>query len=201
MELNNFEFLAFFLCSSIFGLLSAVWTTTDLIGDREIILLIGVFVTVAIALLARLSTSKALTQFLTNDVGGVHEKQLRDLSEAHRRHVASVKHEGSRETLRLRNDINYAAMKFDRLCNEHDYMSSMYQQQMHHTQEQDDRIEYLEKKLQEFGQSTPVTRAPFSAPHSQISFSLPPRRQRFEEAFNYVPLKGSLSQVVESKDE
>jgi len=27
MELNNFEFLAFFLCSSIFGLLSAVWTT------------------------------------------------------------------------------------------------------------------------------------------------------------------------------
>jgi hypothetical protein len=163
--------------------------------------LITVFVAVAIALFARLSTSKALIKFFANDVGGVHEKQLRDLTEAHRRHIASVKHENNRENLRLRGEINNAALKFDRLYNEHDYISSMYQEQMHHTQEREYRIEYLEKKLQEFGQSTPVTRAPFSAPPSQISFSIPPRRKRSDEAFKYIPVQGSLTQVIESKDE
>jgi TolA-binding protein len=163
--------------------------------------LVAVFAAVAIALLSRLSTSKALTQFLKNDVGGVHEKQLRDLTEAHRRHIAGMKHESSREILRLRSDVNNAALKFDRLYNEHDYISSMYQEQVRHTQEQEDRIEYLEKKLQEFGQSTPISRVPFSAPPSQITFSNPPRRERPNEVFHSIPLASPLAQVAEDQDE
>jgi hypothetical protein len=174
---------------------------TDLITDREIILLIAVFVAVAIALLSRLSTNKALTQFLETDIGGVHEKQLRDLTEAHRRHVASIRHESNRENLRLRSDINNAALRFDRLYNEHDYISSMYREQMRHTQEQEDRIEYLEKKLREFGQSTPISHAPFSAPPSQITFSNPLRRERPNKVFFSIPVASPLTQVAEDEDE
>lgn len=163
--------------------------------------MIAVFITVVIALLARLSTNRALTNFLTDNVGGVHEKQLRDLTEAHRRHIASLKHESNREHLRLRSDVNIAALKFDRLYNEHDYISSMYQEQMQHSQEQEDRIQYLEKKLQEFGQSTPATRAPFSAPPSQIRFSDPPRRQRPNDDFRFTTSAAPLTQVVETEDE
>lgn len=169
--------------------------------DREITLLIAVFITVLIVLLARLSTNRALANFLTDNVGGVHEKQLRDLTEAHRRHVASLKHESNREHLRLRSDVNIAALKFDRLYNEHDYISSIYQEQMQHSQEQEDRILYLEKKLQESGQSTPSTRAPFSAPPSQISFSDPPRRQRPNDDFRFTTSVIPLAQVVETGDE
>ncbi len=112
-----------------------------------------------------------------------------------------MKHESSREILRLRSDVNNAALKFDRLYNEHDYISSMYQEQVRHTQEQEDRIEYLEKKLQEFGQSTPISRVPFSAPPSQITFSNPPRRERPNEVFHSIPLASPLAQVAEDQDE
>jgi hypothetical protein len=163
--------------------------------------LVAVVVTVGIAILARLSTNRALSSFLTDNVGGIHEKQLRDLTEAHRRHIASVKLESNRKHLRLCGDINKATLKFDRLYNEHDYISSMYQEQMRHTQEQEDRIEYLEKKLQEFGRSTPVTRAPFSAPPSQISFSNPPRRQRPDEVFYAPSVSSALAQLWEAGSE
>ncbi|CAN9092281.1 unnamed protein product [Alternaria alternata] len=201
MEFNSFDFIALFLCSSIFGLLFSLWSKTELITDREIILLVTVFSAVVIGLLARINATRALTNFLTDNVGEVHKKQLRDLDEAHRRHIASVKLESHREHLRLQGDVNNAALKFDRLYNEHDYISSMYQEQMQYTEEQEDRIRYLEKKLQEFGQSTPMTRTPFSAPPSQISFSPPPRRQQSNEILRHTASASPLGQVLEAEDE
>lgn len=154
-----------------------------------------------IGLLARINATRALTNFLTDNLGEVHEKQLRDIDEAHRRYIASVKLENHREHLRLQGDVNNAALKFDRLYNEHDYISSMYQEQMQYKEEQEDRIRYLEKKLQEFGQSTPMTRTPFSAPPSQISFSPPPRRQQSNEILRYTASASPLGQVLEAEDE
>ncbi|KAG9192554.1 hypothetical protein G6011_11288 [Alternaria panax] len=201
MGFNNFELLAFFLCTSIFALLFSVWPKTKLITNREIMLLVSVFTAVAMGLLTHLFANRMLTNFLTDNVGEVHEKQLRDLAEAHRRQIASIKLESHREHLRIRGDLNNAALKFDRLYNEHDYIFGMFQEQMQHTQEQDDRIQYLEKKLQEFGQSTPVSHAPFSAPPSQIKFSFPPRRQRSDEALHSTTPANLLAQVVETEDE
>ncbi|RYN41967.1 hypothetical protein AA0112_g1641 [Alternaria arborescens] len=201
MEFNSFDFIALFLCSSIFGLLFSLWSKTELITDREIILLVTVFSAVVIGLLARINATRALTNFLTDNLGEVHEKQLRDIDEAHRCYIASVKLENHREHLRLQGDVNNAALKFDRLYNEHDYISSMYQEQMQYKEEQEDRIRYLEKKLQEFGQSTPMTRTPFSAPPSQISFSPPPRRQQSNEILRYTASASPLGQVLEAEDE
>ncbi|CAN9085585.1 unnamed protein product [Alternaria sp. RS040] len=201
MEFNSFDFIALFLCSSIFGLLFSLWSKTELITDREIILLVTVFSAVVIGLLARINATRALTNFLTDNVGEVHEKQLRDLDEAHHRHIASVKLESHREHLRLQGDVNNAALRFDRLYNEHNYISSMYQEQMQYTEEQEDRIQYLEKKLQEFGQSTPMTRTPFSAPPSQISFSPPPRRQQSNEILRHTASASPLGQALEAEDE
>ncbi|CAN9087043.1 unnamed protein product [Alternaria alternata] len=201
MEFNSFDFIALFLCSSIFGLLFSLWSKTELITDREIILLVTVSSAVVIGLLTRINATRALTNFLTDNIGEVHEKQLQDLDEAHRRHIASVKLESYREHLRLQGDINNAALKFDRLYHEHDYISSMYQEQMQYTEEQEDRNRYLEKKLQEFGQSTPMTRTPFSAPPSQISFSPPPRRQQSNEILRHTASASPLGQVLEAEDE
>lgn len=97
--------------------------------------MVTVFSAVVIGLLARINATRALTNFLTDNLGEVHEKQLRDIDEAHRSHIASVKLENHREHLRLQGDVNNAALKFDRLYNEHDCISSMYQEQMQYTEE------------------------------------------------------------------
>lgn len=126
----------------------------------------------------------------------MHEKQLKDLTEAHCRRITGLKREHDREQLRLMNRLKDADLKFDYLWGEHDQISTLYQEQIRNNQEQEDRIQYLEKKLQEFGQTAPVARAPFSAPPTQITFLSPPRRNRFKEG-----LKTPLSKVVEVDDE
>ncbi|KAF1830062.1 hypothetical protein BDW02DRAFT_650911 [Decorospora gaudefroyi] len=201
MKLTSFQFFAFFLCSSLFGVLGSTWAKSDLITDREVTLLAAVFSVVLIAFLAPGSTDKAINDFLTKDVGRVHQKQLADLTEAHRRHVMALKTEHSKEHFRLYADLNHARTKFDRLYAEHDYLSSMLQDQMRSGQEQEDRINYLEKKLQEFGQSSPVTRTPLSAPASQLIFSNPPRRQRSELSPRSPFAPSPLSQVVKAEEE
>jgi hypothetical protein len=159
-----------------------------------------VFAAVVIALLAQLSTSKALNAFLSKDVGDVHEKQLADQSEAHRRRVTALKDEHSKENLRLWQELNRANAKFEHLYAEHDYITNLYQDQMRSLQEQEDRITYLETKLREAGQSTPARLAPFSAPASQTIFAQPPQRRR-SHSFSKPPGSPSpLSQVIEAEE-
>ena len=158
-------------------------------------------VAVVTLLLTKFSTSRALTKFLTEDVADVHDKQLTDLAEAHGRRITALKREHDREQLRLTNRIKDADLKFDCLWGEHEYMSTLYQEKMRNNHEHEDRIQYLEKKLQEFGQSTHTARAPFSAPPTQISFLSPPRRHRFKDGFGSSVLKTPLSSVIEVDDE
>lgn len=80
-------------------------------------------------------------------------------------------------------------------------MSDTYQNQMRNMQELEDRIAYLEVKLKESGQLTPSTRLPFSAPASQISFSHPPRRDRFDSAVKAPAVSSPLKQFEEAVEE
>ncbi|KAF1940433.1 hypothetical protein EJ02DRAFT_456059 [Clathrospora elynae] len=201
MKLNGFELFAFFLCSSLSGLLFSVWANTELINDREVTLLMVVFAAVVFALFVQLSTGRAINVYFSKDAGEVYKKQLADVKESHRRHLTTLKQDHHIEVHHLRSSLNTANAKYIRLHSEHDYMSSMYQDQMHATQEQEDRIHYLDKKLQEFGQSTPVNLAPFSAPPSQVSFSNPPRRRRSHSFSKSPATRSPLSQVVEAEEE
>jgi hypothetical protein len=159
-----------------------------------------VFAAIVFALLAQLSTSKALNAFLSKNVDAVHEKHLADLTEAHRRRVTGLKDEHSKETLRLRQDLNRANAKFEHLYADYEYITSMYQDQMRSAQEQEDRITYLETKLREAGQSTPASFPPFSAPASQLVFANPPPRKRSHSFSKSSGSPSPLSQVVEAEE-
>ncbi|EUC29327.1 hypothetical protein COCCADRAFT_29578 [Bipolaris zeicola 26-R-13] len=198
MELTGFDLFALFLCSSIFGLL----VSSELISGREMTLVVAVFVAVVTMLFTQFSTSKVLADFLSKDVSSIHKKQLEDLTEAHGRHTAGLKSEHYGAHVRLLNKINDANARFDRIYHEYEQMSTRYQEQMRNMQEKEDRIQYLESKLGEFGQSrTNLARVPLSAPAPQISFMKPPRRQRFNEGSRWPPSRGLLPRVVEAENE
>ncbi|KAF5845407.1 hypothetical protein GGP41_003041 [Bipolaris sorokiniana] len=198
MELTGFDLFALFLCSSIFGLL----VSSELISGREMTLVMAVFVAVVAMLFTQFSTSKALADFLSEDVSSIHKKQLEDLAEAFGRHTVGLKSEHYSAHVRLLNKINDANVRFDRIYNEYEQMSTRYQEQMRNMQEKEDRIQYLETKLGEFGQSrTSIARVPLSAPATQISFVKPPRRQRFNEGNRWPPSTGLLPRVVEAENE
>lgn len=125
---------------------------------------------------------------------------LADVKEAHRRHVITLKYDHNTQVSQLQGSLRTANVKFDRLHHDYEWLSEMYQDQMRATQEQEDRLGYLEGKLQEFGQLTPVKRAPFSAPPTQINFSNPPRRSRDNAASKSGAKSSPLSQVLEAVD-
>jgi hypothetical protein len=152
------------------------------------------------ALLAQLSTDKALQVFMSKDVGDVHEKQLADVKEAHRRNVTQIKTERDVEFFRQHRELETMNSKFSFLYAQHDYINSMYQDQMRTAQEQEDRITYLETKLREAGQSTPFRVMPFSAPAFQTVFAPPPQRNRSHPFSNQPGSPNALSQVVEAEE-
>ncbi|EUC40963.1 hypothetical protein COCMIDRAFT_107409 [Bipolaris oryzae ATCC 44560] len=201
MELTGFDLFALFLCSSIFGLL----VSSELINEREMTLVMAVFVAVVAMLFTQFSTSKALAGFLSKDISSIHNKQLEDLTEAHGRHTVGLKSEHYGAHVRLLNEINDANARFDRIYSEYEQISTKYQEQMRNMQEKEDRIQYLESKLGEFGQSkhttSTIARVPLSAPATQISFLKPPRRQRFNEGNRWPSSTGLLPRVVEAENE
>ncbi|KAF1843259.1 uncharacterized protein K460DRAFT_341182 [Cucurbitaria berberidis CBS 394.84] len=199
MELNGFDLFAFFLCSGLFGILLSAWATTDFIADREVSLLIVVFAILVSTLFFRLSSAKAVINYISRHTTEIQDKQIADMKEAHRRRVAALKYEHQMQHHQLQANLNTANVKFDRLYSDHDWISGMYQDQMRSIQEQEHRIAYLEVKLQEFGQRTPGAHMPFSAPSSQISFSNPPRRNRSTMRSPVGP--SPLAQVVEVDEE
>jgi hypothetical protein len=138
--------------------------------------LIVAYAAVLFALLAKLSTDRAVNVFVNKDENEIHEKLLADIKEGHRRYINVLKKDHAKVVLYLDTSLDKVNSKYSQLHYEHDFISSLYQDQVRLNEEQEDRINYLEKKLQEFGQSTPVTRTPFSAPPSRVTFSDPPRR-------------------------
>jgi hypothetical protein len=107
------------------------------------------------------------------------QDQMANLQEATRQRL---KTEHLKEIRLLKGNLNSASDKVNRLSQDHDWMSGMYQDQMRLNQEQEDRIKYLERKLQEFGQHSPAHIMPFSAPSTTTTFANPPRRVRATSA-------------------
>jgi hypothetical protein len=120
----------------------------------------------------------ALLRYLARHKSEIENKQLDDVQEAHCRRIVTLRHLHHDEIRLLQGSLNTVSANFDRLNNEFSWMSTMYQDQMRMAQEQEDRLHYLESKLQEAGQRTPMARQPFSAPPSRIHFANPPRRSR-----------------------
>jgi hypothetical protein len=161
---------------------------------------VTIFASVVIVLVAQLARDRVINVYVWKDVTQVHEKQLADLKDAHRRHIAQINNEHNVKTFRQHREIDRMESKFDRLYAENDYMTSMYQDQMRSAQEQEDRTAYLETKLREAGQSTPARLDPFSAPASQINFSNSPQRKR-SHSFSKPPGSPTpLSQIVETEE-
>jgi hypothetical protein len=121
-----------------------------------------------------------LVRYLSRHKSEIEERQVMDVHEAHRRRILALKSAHNDETRQLQDTISISKAQFDRLNGEYNWMSDTYQEQTRMIHEQEDRIAYLEGKLHEFGQTTPTTRQPFSAPPSQIKFNKPPRRLRHD---------------------
>jgi hypothetical protein len=148
-----------------------------MVTEREIMLVSALYVTVVIFLYIQQYNQDALVQYLSHHKSEIENRQVADLQEAHRRRILSLKTEHNFDKHQLQGSLNVAIAKFDRLNGEYDWMSDAYQDQIRSLQEQEDRINYLEVKLHELGQTSPTIRQPFSAPPSQIRFANPPRRQ------------------------
>jgi hypothetical protein len=147
-----------------------------LVTDRELALVTTLYVVLIMVVGARNNYQDALDKYLSPPMKEIVRQQILDLEYAHRQRLLSVKDEHNTTVKRLQGLLHSANAKFDRLNFEYDWMSNTYQDQMRSLQEQQDRLDYLELKLGEFGQTTPTARQPFSAPPSRIQFANPPRR-------------------------
>jgi hypothetical protein len=163
------------------------------------------YAAVVLALLTKLSTDRTVKVFVNQDEHEIHEKLLADIKEGHRRHINMLKKDHAKAVLYLDTSLDKINFKYSQLHYEHDFISSLYQDQVRLNGEQEDRINYLEKKLQEFGQSTPITRAPFSAPPSKVTFSDPPRRQppsSSSQSFGLNPMThATMHEISETPEE
>ncbi|KAF2125191.1 hypothetical protein P153DRAFT_390040 [Dothidotthia symphoricarpi CBS 119687] len=179
MQLNGFELFALSVCSCLLGTCLFVWRNiADRISDREISLVFAIYAALALSMIVSLRSEKTLIEYISGDAKRISDSQIIELQEAHRKRIASLKYENQTCQRQLQSSLNRANAKIDRINHEFDWVTDMYQDQMRVAQEQDDRITYLETKLQETGQRSPAVHAPFSAPSSQINFANPPRRNR-----------------------
>jgi DNA repair exonuclease SbcCD ATPase subunit len=147
-----------------------------LVTDREIALVAALYVMLIMMVGAHNNFLDALDKHISAPQKESERQQELDLQEVYRRRQLVVKNEHKLEINQLQGLLHAANAKFDRLNFEYEWISNAYQDQMRSLQEQEDRLNYLERKLAEFGQTTPITRQPFSAPPSQIQFANPPRR-------------------------
>jgi hypothetical protein len=139
-------------------------------------LVITLLITVALVVICeRISHSKTVAH-LNRHVDDVHTMAIMNLQDAHRKHISLVKSANDQNLREAQNEIRRITINFDRLNGEYDYISVMYQDQTHLNPEQEDRIDYLQNKLKEFGNFNSASSAPpFSAPASQVTFADPPR--------------------------
>jgi hypothetical protein len=132
-------------------------------------------------------TKNALLGYLAYHKTDIENKQLTDLQEAHHRRILSLKNQHNIVVHQLQGSLNTIKANLDCLNNEYDWLANMYQDQMRTAQEQEDRVTYLEGKLQESSQLTATMRQPFSAPPSRVQFANPPRRSRFDFTMKLTP--------------
>jgi hypothetical protein len=149
------------------------------VTDREMALTTAVYVAAVAFFYFQHFNKNVLLDYLVHHKTDIENKQLDELQEAHCRRILSLKNQHNIEVHQLRGNLSTINANLECVNSELSWLSSMYQDQMRTAQEQEDRVTYLEGKLQESGQLTPTTRQPFSAPPFQIQFANPPRRSRF----------------------
>ena len=124
-------------------------------------------------------TKNAILGYLHQPASAVRNVTIADLQEAHRKRIFMLKNNHNQDMQEAWDEIHRLHAKFNRLNSEHDWICTVYQDQMRSIEEQKHRIEYLEKTLKEFGQLAGSRgQAPFSAPASQITFVNPSCRVR-----------------------
>lgn len=185
--------------------LAAVLTRThqtNLMTDREIILLTICHAILIITLSMRHNTKAAILTYLNQHATAIENKQIADLQALHRKYITQLKLAQNTQTQQLRQDLSDAQSDVERRDLENEWMTATYQDNMRLVQEQEDRIVYLEAKLQEYGQVTPATHQPYSAPASQIQFENPPRRGMRVGGTGLGGLGSvALEQVLEAQEE
>ncbi|KAH7382435.1 hypothetical protein DE146DRAFT_636610 [Phaeosphaeria sp. MPI-PUGE-AT-0046c] len=178
MKLNSYDMFALILCSRLCGIFVAVFNLTTLLTDKEIVLLVTINATVALLFSAMQLFKNDFSKYFSHHQYEIESRQLGDLQEAHRRRILGLKSEHKNDLNPFKGLVHRANARYLRLEGEYDWITTAYQDQMRTTQEQEDRIDYLQSKLQEIGQASPSTRQPYSAPPSQLQFAKPPRRSR-----------------------
>lgn len=126
----------------------------------------------------RLGDNKTAAR-LNRHVHDVHHMTITNLQEAHRKYNILFESANNQNMREARDEIRRLGMNFDRLNDEYDYITSMYQDQMRLNSEQENRIDYLEKKLKDYRNSKSASRTlPFTSPASLVTFARTPRRIR-----------------------
>ncbi|KAH9883154.1 hypothetical protein J1614_000010 [Plenodomus biglobosus] len=174
MQLNNMGLLGFVICTSLFAILVSLWYTATLITDRELTLIFALFAAVCVTFIACALHSRSIPSHPSD---AIHEAQLADANASHRRSITALNATHATELNDLRATLQATQSKFDRLNGEYNWMSGMYQDLMRSSQEQEDRIDYFERKLGEIGRGSPGFQVPISAPSTVTSFEMPPARR------------------------
>ncbi|KAF2850593.1 hypothetical protein T440DRAFT_468556 [Plenodomus tracheiphilus IPT5] len=191
MQLKKMELLGFIICTGLFSTLVSLWYTvsdiaqflqfafslpqTPLITDRELTLIFALFSVVSVILVVLVLQAKDVPP-LPSDA--IHDAHLADANASHHRRINALTSAHATELNELRATLLAANVKFDRLNGDYEWMSNMYQDLMRGNQEQEDRMAYLERKLQEVGRRTSLgVEMPMSAPSAITSFELPPKRE------------------------
>ena len=121
----------------------------------------------------------AIFKYLHQHASAVRNATIADLHESHRKRIIVLKNNHNQDMREAQDHIAHLRARIKGINNEHDYICTMYQDQMRCNEEQEERIEYLEKKLKEFGRlSVTAATPPYSAPASHTTFADTPRRVR-----------------------
>ncbi|KAJ8114466.1 hypothetical protein OPT61_g3665 [Boeremia exigua] len=177
MALSNIEVVAGVLCAWLLGFLLGLCHTSLFITYREAAIVVAVSaITIIIVIQQRLKQNTVLGS-LNGNVVAAQGSMLLDIQNSHSKHITTLKITHNQDMRAAQDEIRVQYDKLSRVNNEYNWICNAYQDQTRTSDEQFNRIVYLEKKLKEFGQlGTGDMDPPFSAPASQINFADTPRR-------------------------
>ncbi|KAF2684306.1 hypothetical protein K458DRAFT_487247 [Lentithecium fluviatile CBS 122367] len=168
--LNSFEMFALIICtvSSTIAVQNCNYTAsmsdTNFLSTIFLITCaVGIFTW---GMVRGLTARQDIEDYTTMRLDKVHAREIADIKESNKNDIARFVKENA--------DLRRS---FDRAAVDYEWAMGMYTDQRIRNQELDARVAYLEQRLHEFGKMTPTGQAPLhSAPASQVSFAVPPRR-------------------------
>ena len=118
----------------------------------------------------------AIFKHVHQHASAVRNATIADLHESHRKRIIVLKNNHNQDMREAQGHIAHLQARINGINNEHDYMCTMYQDQIRCNKEQEERIKYLKKKLKEFSQLNVTAAMPHSTPASQTTFANTPSR-------------------------